>query len=30
MKWYNILKIVGKLIVAIAAGFGGGYMNGAL
>lgn len=29
MKWYKILSIVGKLIVAVAAGFGGGYAHGA-
>lgn len=30
MKWSDILKIVGKLILAVAAGFGGGYANGCL
>lgn len=30
MKWLRVIKIVGEILVALAAGFSGSYINSAM
>ena len=30
MKWLKVIRLVGEILVAFAAGFGGSYVNGGM
>lgn len=30
MKWLRVIRLVGEILVAFAAGFGGSYVNGSM